>query len=39
MSQLNVETLKRGLEAYNRRDAEAMLEDRTPRWSGTRRFW
>jgi ketosteroid isomerase-like protein len=30
MSQENVETFKRGLEAYNRRDAEAMLADIDP---------
>jgi ketosteroid isomerase-like protein len=30
MTQNNVETFKRGLEAYNRRDAEAMLEDLDP---------
>ena len=30
MSQENVEAFKRGLDAYNRRDVEAMLEDADP---------
>jgi uncharacterized protein len=30
MSQANVEMTKRGLEAYNRRDVEALLEDLDP---------
>ena len=30
MSQENLETLKRGIEAYNRRDAEAVLQDLDP---------
>ena len=30
MSQENVETFKRGLDAYNRRDIEALLEELDP---------
>ena len=42
MSQENVEAFKRGLDAYNRRDVDAMLEHWTPDvvldWSNARNF-
>ncbi len=42
MSKENVEAFKRGLDAYNRRDVDAMLEHWTPDvvldWSNARNF-
>ena len=37
MSEENVESFKRGIEAGNRRDIEALLAELDPTWSGTRR--
>jgi hypothetical protein len=34
MSQENVEAFKRAVEAYNRRDIEALLETWHPDWEG-----
>ena len=42
MSHENVETFKRAVEAANRRDVEALLEELDPGWSGIRgwqRWW
>ena len=39
MSDENVEAFKRGVDAYNRRDAEGLMEELHPRSSGARRFW
>ena len=38
MSQENVESFKRGTEAYNRRDLDELLKTPTRRWNGIRRF-
>ena len=37
MSEQNVEAFKRGIDAFNRRDVEALLERSILRWSGI--FW